>query len=227
MRDFFDPNGKATVILFAVHFRSNLPRISTLKKRLKVKGAAYYLVHSKHGLNLRNLIWLQREIHSINHPGQGSRIVHPTDFALVSDHVYGNDLFNMDYAHWLLDGFWVTAESLAALDHVLSVRRDMQRAKNSVSALFEVFDQAEIDLREANLVDPTIENPPIDDLHQLLDGYGDQAIAQANQAVIDWYEAHRWKDRSQRPKSDRNESDLSQESEDQPLTNTTLTLSAA
>jgi len=79
----------------------------------------------------------------------------------------------------------------------------MQRAKNSVSALFEGFDQAEKDLREANLVDPTIESPPIDDLHQLLDGYGDQAIAQANQAVIDWYESHRWKDRSQRPKSDR------------------------
>jgi len=158
MRTFFDPNGKATVILFATHFRSNLPRISTLKKRLKVKGASYYQVHSKYGSNLRNLIWLQSEIHSINHPGQATRIVHPTDFALVSDHVYGNDLFNMDYAHWLLDGFWVTAESLAALDHVLSVRRDMQRAKNSVSALFEGFDQAEKDLREANLVDPTIEN---------------------------------------------------------------------
>jgi hypothetical protein len=227
MRDFFDPNGKATVILFATHFRSNLPRISTLKKRLKVKGAAYYQVHSKHGSNLRNLIWLQSEIHGINHPGRATRPVNPTDFALVSDHVYTNDLFKVDYAHWLLGGFWVTAKSLAALHDVLSVRRDMQMAKNRVNSLFEGFDQAVKDLREAKLADPTIENPPIDDLRQLLDGYGDQAIAQANQAVIDWYEAHRWKDRSERPISDLSEIDLSLQSEDQAPTDITLTPAVA
>ena len=158
MRDFFDPNGKATVILFATPFRSNLPRISTLKKRLKVKGASYYQVHSKYGSNLRNLIWLQSEIYSINHPGRATRPVRPTDFALVSDHVYTNDLFKVDYAHWLLGGFWVTAKSLATLHDVLSVRRDMQMAKNRVNSLFEGFDQAVKDLREAKLADPTIEN---------------------------------------------------------------------
>lgn len=227
MRDFFDPNGKATIILFATHFRSNLPRISTLKKRLKVKGAAYYQVHSKHGSNLRNLIWLQSEIHGINHPGRATRPVNPTDFALVSDHVYTNDLFKVDYAHWLLGGFWVTAKSLAALHDVLSVRRDMQMAKNRVNSLFEGFDQAVKDLREAKLADPTIENPPIDDLRQLLDGYGDQAIAQANQAVIDWYEAHCWKDRSQRPKSESNYSGVGVDVQSDALTDVSLIQSAA
>jgi len=227
MRDFFDPNGKATVILFATHFRSNLPRISTLKKRLKVKGASYYQVHSKYGSNLRNLIWLQSEIHSINHPGRATRPVRPTDFALVSDHVYTNDLFKVDYAHWLLGGFWVTAKSLAALHDVLSVRRDMQMAKNRVNSLFEGFDQAVKDLREAKLADPTIENPPIDDLRQLLDGYGDQAITQANQAVIDWYEAHCWKDRSQRPKSESNYSGVGVDVQSDALTDVSLIQSAA
>jgi hypothetical protein len=84
--------------------------------------------------------------------------VRPTDFALVSDHVYTNDLFKVDYAHWLLGGFWVTAKSLATLHDVLSVRRDMQMAKNRVNSLFEGFDQAVKDLREAKLADPTIEN---------------------------------------------------------------------
>jgi len=139
--------------------------------------------------------------------------------------------FRLDFEGYLLDGFWVTRQSLSVLDDVLRVLWEVQSAKQEaqqgVTALVDSFKSAANDLREANLVDPTIESPPIDDLHQLLDGYGDQAIAQANQAVIDWYESHRWKDRSQRPKSDRNEIGLSQESEDHALADATLIQSAA
>ena len=231
MRDFFDPNGKATVILLATHFRSNLPRISTLKARLKVRAAAHYQVHSKQGAVLGNLLSMRRELHHIKNNGASGPTIHPTDFVLLSGHVYTNDLFRLDFEGCLLDGFWVTRQSLSVLDDVLRVLWEVQSAKQEaqqgVTALVDSFKSAANDLREANLVDPTIESPPIDDLHQLLDGYGDQAIAQANQAVIDWYESHRWKDRSQRPKSDRNESDLSQESEDHALADATLSQSAA
>ena len=231
MRDLFDPNGKATIIFLATHFRSNLPRISTLKARLKVRAAAHYQVHSKQGAVLGNLLSMRRELHHIKNHGAGGPTTRPTDFVLLSGHVYTNDLFRLDFEGCLLDGFWVTRQSLSVLDDVLRVLWEVQSAKQEaqqgVTALVESFKSAANDLREANLVDPTIENPPIDYLHQLLDGYGDHAIAQANQAVIDWYEAHRWKDRSQRPKSDRNEIGLSQESEDHALADATLIQSAA
>jgi len=231
MREIFDPNGNATVILLATHFRSNLQRLSTLKARLKVRAAAHYQVHSKQGSLLGNLLSMRRELHHIKSQGLSGPPVHPTDFVLLSGHVYTNDLFRIDFEGSLLDGFWVTRQNLSALDDVLRVLWDMQsaqrEAQQGVAALVDSFKSAANDLGEAKLVDPTIENPPIDDLRQLLDGYGDQAIAQANQAVIDWYEAHRWKDRSQRLKSDRNESDLSQESEDQALADITLTPAVA
>jgi hypothetical protein len=174
---------------------------------------------------------MRRELHHIKSQGPSGPPVHPTDFVLLSGHVYTNDLFRIDFEGSLLDGFWVTRQNLSALDDVLRVLWEMQsaqrEAQQGVTALVDSFKSAANDLGEAKLVDPTIENPPIDDLRQLLDGYGDQAIAQANQAVIDWYEAHRWKDRSQRLKSDRNESDLGQESEDQALADATLIQSAA
>jgi len=107
------------------------------------------------------------------------------------------------------------------------VQSAKREAQQGVTALVDSFKSAANDLVEAKLVDPTIENPPIDDLRQLLDGYGDQAIAQANQAVFDWYEAHCWKDRSERPISDLNEIDLSLQSEDQAPTDITLTPAVA
>jgi hypothetical protein len=208
MREIFDPNGNATVILLATHFRSNLPRLSTLKARLKVRAAAHYQVHSKQGSLLRSLLSMRHELHHIKSQGLSGPAVHPTDFVLLSGHVYTNDLFRIDFEGSLLDGFWVTRQSLSALDDVLRILWDMQSAQRvvqqGVTALVDSFKSAANDLGEAKLVDPTIETPPINDLRQLLDGYGDQAIAQANQAVIDWYEAHCWKDRSQRPKSESN-----------------------
>ena len=69
MREIFDPNGNATVILLATHFRSNLQRLSTLKARLKVRAAAHYQVHSKQGSLLGNLLSMRRELHHIKSQG--------------------------------------------------------------------------------------------------------------------------------------------------------------
>ncbi|NCW33159.1 MAG: hypothetical protein EBV92_07870 [Betaproteobacteria bacterium] len=41
--------------------------------------------------------------------------------------------------------------------------------------------------------DKTVLAPPTEAISQLLDGYGNEALAEANQAVIDWYHRYRWR----------------------------------
>ena len=193
MRNLFDPFGKATVILMAAQFRSDMPTVAKIKKTLQVHGAAYYKPDYGHGWKIRKLEDLRETIQKIEQPGANHHLTRATDFILLGGWVYNNLFFAALAGSYFLDAFWLTEDNLNELAEVLSYRSSLEYARGRIHNFTSSLTSQSEEYGEKGCTDKTVLAPPTEAIAQLLDGYGKEALAQANQAVLDWYDSYRWR----------------------------------
>jgi hypothetical protein len=193
MRNLFDPFGKATVILMAGQFRSDMPTVAKIKKTLKVHGAAYYKPQSGHGWEILKLENLRATVRKIEQPSVTHRVTKATDFILLGGWVYNNLLFAPLAGPYFLDAFWITEDNLEQLGEALKYRASFEYARERIHNFTSSLISQSEEYGKKGCTDKTVLAPPTEAIAQLLDGYGKEALAQANQAVIDWYDSYRWR----------------------------------
>ncbi|NCY08572.1 MAG: hypothetical protein EBX30_15545 [Betaproteobacteria bacterium] len=193
MRNLFDPFGKATVILMAGQFRSDMPTVAKIKKTLKVHGAAYYKPDYGHGWKIRKLEDLREAVKKIEQPGANHRVTNATDFILLGDWIYNNMFFATLAGPYFLDAFWITEDNLEQLQDALKYRSAFEYARARIHNFTSTLISQSEEYGKMGCTDKTVLAPPTEAISQLLDGYGNEALAEANQAVIDWYDRYRWR----------------------------------
>lgn len=193
MSDFLGPHGQATVILMKAHFDSELPKLKDLKKVLHIPDGRYYKSRGNFSNSIYRLTELLGIVSRIRKTGSNYKDHTSSDFLITVAEVHSNLFMALQYNAEVIQGFNLTDQNFEELAKLIDHFYTVHSMKRSVDDMVETLTSQTETAVEKGFTDTTILLPDIATFKNLLDGYGDAQQANAEQAIIDWYELNRWK----------------------------------
>ena len=188
------PFGKATVILFTAQFDSELPKLSEMKRSLRIPDGKYYRSHGHHS-ELCNK--LESLIQIIRNPSVDEdswyRNRSSTDLFVTVADVHSDLFMTLKYSAHIVAGYNLTNASVAELHKLLQNRRRANRMRNTCAKWPDTLKDHIEELRELGLTDSSITEIDVAAVANMTESYGIVAISQATQALVDWHERYRWR----------------------------------
>ena len=188
------PFGKATVILFTAQFDSELPKLSEMKRSLRIPDGKFYRSHGHHS-ELCNK--LESLIQIIRNPSVDEdswyRNRSSTDLFVTVADVHSDLFMTLKYSAHIVAGYNLTNASVAELHKLLQNRRRANRMRNTCAKWPDTLKDHIEELRELGLTDSSITEIDVAAVANMTESYGIVAISQATEALVNWHERYRWR----------------------------------
>ena len=193
MSAFLGPHGKATVILMTAHFDSELPKLKDLKKLLHIPDGRYYKSGGRNYASTNRLERLLGVLSEIRGEERDWQRHSSSDYLITVAEVHSNLFMTLKYSAQVIDGFNLTDACMDELEQLMSAYNGNCSMKGDVSNMWATLERNKDRAIKLGITDPTILNPDIPGLQQILQGYGDAEYLKATSDLKNWYETYRWK----------------------------------
>jgi hypothetical protein len=193
MSAFLGPHGKATVILMTAHFDSELPKLKDLKKLLHIPDGRYYKSGGRNYAATNRLERLLGVLSEIRGEERDWQRHSSSDYLITVAEVHSNLFMTLKYSAQVIDGFNLTDACMDELEQLMSAYNGNCSMKGDVSNMWATLERNKDRAIKLGITDPTILNPDIPGLQQILQGYGDAEYLKATSDLKNWYETYRWK----------------------------------
>ena len=193
MSAFLGPHGKATVILMTAHFESELPKLKDLKKLLHIPDGRYYKSGGRNYAATNRLERLLGVLSQIRGEERDWQRHSSSDYLITVAEVHSNLFMTLKYSAQVIDGFNLTDACMDELEQLMSAYNGNCSMKGDVSNMWATLERNKDRAIKLGITDPTILNPDIPGLQQILQGYGDAEYLKATSDLKNWYETYRWK----------------------------------
>ena len=193
MSAFLGPHGKATVILMTAHFESELPKLKDLKKLLHIPDGRYYKSGGRNYAATNRLERLLGVLSEIRGEERDWQRHSSSDYLITVAEVHSNLFMTLKYSAQVIDGFNLTDACMDELEQLMSAYNGNCSMKGDVSNMWATLERNKDRAIKLGITDPTILNPDIPGLQQILQGYGDAEYLKATSDLKNWYETYRWK----------------------------------
>ena len=206
MSAFLGPHGKATVILMTAHFESELPKLKDLKKLLHIPDGRYYKSGGRNYAATNRLERLLGVLSEIRGEERDWQRHSSSDYLITVAEVHSNLFMTLKYSAQVIDGFNLTDACMDELEQLMSAYNGNCSMKGDVSNMWATLERNKDRAIKLGITDPTILNPDIPGLQQILQGYGDAEYLKATSDLKNWYDTYRWKVGTPSSKSSSDES---------------------
>ena len=193
MSAFLGPHGKATVILMTAHFESELPKLKDLKKLLHIPDGRYYKSGGRNYASTHRLERLLGVLSQIRGEERDWQRYSSSDYLITVAEVHSNLFMTLKYSAQVIDGFNLTDACMDELEQLMSAYNGNCSMKGDVSNMWATLERNKDRAIKLGITDPTILNPDIPGLQQILQGYGDAEYLKATSDLKNWYDTYRWK----------------------------------
>ena len=193
MSAFLGPHGKATVILMTAHFESELPKLKDLKKLLHIPDGRYYKSGGRNFAATNRLERLLGVLSEIRGEERDWQRHSSSDYLITVAEVHSNLFMTLKYSAQVIDGFNLTDACMDELEQLMSAYNGNCSMKGDVSNMWATLERNKDRAIKLGITDPTILNPDIPGLQQILQGYGDAEYLKATSDLKNWYDTYRWK----------------------------------
>ena len=193
MSAFLGPHGKATVILMTAHFESELPKLKDLKKLLHIPDGRYYKSGGRNYAATNRLERLLGVLSEIRGEERDWQRHSSSDYLITVAEVHSNLFMTLKYSAQVIDGFNLTDACMDELEQLMSAYNGNCSMKGDVSNMWATLERNKDRAIKLGITDPTILNPDIPGLQQILQGYGDAEYLKATSDLKNWYDTYRWK----------------------------------
>lgn len=193
MSAFLGPHGKATVILMTAHFDSELPKLKDLKKLLHIPDGRYYKSGGRNYASTNRLERLLGVLSQIRGEERDWQRHSSSDYLITVAEVHSNLFMTLKYSAQVIDGFNLTDACMDELEQLMSAYNGNCSMKGDVSNMWATLERNKDRAIKLGITDPTILNPDIPGLQQILQGYGDAEYLKATSDLKNWYDTYRWK----------------------------------
>ena len=193
MSAFLGPHGKATVILMTAHFESELPKLKDLKKLLHIPDGRYYKSGGRNYASTNRLERLLGVLSQIKGEERDWQRHSSSDYLITVAEVHSNLFMTLKYSAQVIDGFNLTDACMDELEQLMSAYNGNCSMKGDVSNMWATLERNKDRAIKLGITDPTILNPDIPGLQQILQGYGDAEYLKATSDLKNWYDTYRWK----------------------------------
>ena len=193
MSAFLGPHGKATVILMTAHFDSELPKLKDLKKLLHIPDGRYYKSGGRNYAATNRLERLLGVLSEIRGEERDWQRHSSSDYLITVAEVHSNLFMTLKYSAQVIDGFNLTDACMDELEQLMSAYNGNCSMKGDVSNMWATLERNKDRAIKLGITDPTILNPDIPGLQQILQGYGDAEYLKATSDLKNWYDTYRWK----------------------------------
>ena len=193
MSAFLGPHGKATVILMTAHFESELPKLKDLKKLLHIPDGRYYKSGGRNYASTNRLERLLGVLSEIRGEERDWQRHSSSDYLITVAEVHSNLFMTLKYSAQVIDGFNLTDACMDELEQLMSAYNGNCSMKGDVSNMWATLERNKDRAIKLGITDPTILNPDIPGLQQILQGYGDAEYLKATSDLKNWYDTYRWK----------------------------------
>ena len=193
MSAFLGPHGKATVILMTAHFDSELPKLKDLKKLLHIPDGRYYKSGGRNYASTNRLERLLGVLSEIRGEERDWQRHSSSDYLITVAEVHSNLFMTLKYSAQVIDGFNLTDACMDELEQLMSAYNGNCSMKGDVSNMWATLERNKDRAIKLGITDPTILNPDIPGLQQILQGYGDAEYLKATSDLKNWYDTYRWK----------------------------------
>ena len=99
----------------------------------------------------------------------------------------------LKYSAQVIDGFNLTDACMDELEQLMSAYNGNCSMKGDVSNMWATLERNKDRAIKLGITDPTILNPDIPGLQQILQGYGDAEYLKATGDLKNWYDTYCWK----------------------------------
>ena len=192
MSVFLGPHGKATVILMTAHFESELPKLKDLKKLLHIPDGRYYKSGGRNYASTNRLERLLGVLSEIRGEERDWQRHSSSDYLITVAEVHSNLFMTLKYSAQVIDGFNLTDACMDELEQLMSAYNGNCSMKGDVSNMWATLERNKDRAIKLGITDPTILNPDIPGLQQILQGYGDAEYLKATSDLKNWYDTYRW-----------------------------------
>lgn len=193
--DLFEKIPKGSMLLWNVDDEKALPNRKEMIRLLGTEDFSYYKSNGHHRDYVRTLARLK---YCLRPEGadrkQGYWALVPTSHFLFAKNEIGlNSFFILKYSTQCLGSYFVDKSDLKDLNRLLDEYGQVRRIADEIKNWPGTIDRHMKLIKHDSIKDSVIENFPISRLTQIIDGYGEQAVASAIAKLQAWHEQHFWK----------------------------------
>jgi hypothetical protein len=192
MSEFLGPYGQATIILMKTHFGNDLPKMRDLKKILNISDGKYYKREGRFSSDIAKLEKLLETLAEIRGEKHEWHKYSCTEFLVTQANVHSNLFMSLKFNAQIIEGFNLTVKDVEELDKLRDRYRDVLYIRSGMERIPEELIHNRKKAVNMGIQDQSILKPDIRGLKSILKGYGDSALQQATQELIDWHSRHRW-----------------------------------
>lgn len=193
MREFLGPEGAATIVFLKAPDENSLPKMKDVRRLFGIDTLKYYKGDGWYKDQISCLAQLLNILDEIKGNSPPWREFFPTDYLLLPPGTKQEIFFTLTYSSILVDGFDLTNQAIHSLDKLIDLHWEVKRWQGSITSFTSELESRADRAIQKNVIDPTILNPNISGIQELLAGYGDEAINALHSELQQWHADHKWK----------------------------------
>jgi hypothetical protein len=190
-RNFLGTSGAATVVLLNSPDPETLPKMEEARRLFQVDEIKYY---KGEGWYAEEIEQLERALEIIKgkEPTPPWQKVSTTNVLLLPPGTSPSDFFLLKYASILVHGFNLTDACMLNLAGHVKNHSQVLQWRYTVEDFYQSLRHHSEFAKHHCIQDQSILDPDIRGLEQVMNGYGDCALAEATQDISLWYSFHKW-----------------------------------
>lgn len=193
MREFLGPDGAATIVLLKAPDEKSLPKMKDVRRLFGIDTLKYYKGDGWYKDQISCLAQLLNILDEAKGNSPPWKEFFPTDYLLLPPGTKQEIFFTLTYSSILVEGFDLTNPAIQALDKLIDLHWEVKRWRGSITSFTTELESRADRAAQKNVIDPTILNPNISGIQELLAGYGDEAMNALHLELQQWHSDHKWK----------------------------------
>ncbi len=193
MREFLGPDGAATIVFLKASDEKALPKVKDVRRLFGIDTLKYYKGGGWYSDQIKCLAQLLSILDQAKGNSPPWHEFFPTNYLLLPTGTKQEIFFTLTYSSILVEGFDLTNSSIQTLDKLIDLYWEMLRWQGTVSRLLNDLKSNSERAKQKQVEDPTVLNPNLMAIEQLMSGYGDAAIQSLVAELQQWHAAYKWK----------------------------------
>jgi hypothetical protein len=178
-----------------VEDEKQLPKRKELIRLLGTENFTYYKTNGHHRDYIRALARLKDSL--LPHQKEERRgywsQVSTSHFLFTAQEIEINPFFILKYSTHCLGSYFVDATDIKNLNSLLRAYDQVRSITDEITSWPQRIERHKEEIKRDSIDDSVIENFAIQDLIDLTNGYGRQAIDHAMSNLVAWHDQHYWK----------------------------------
>lgn len=193
MRQFLGTDGAATIIFLKAPDESSLPKMKDVRRLFGIDTLKYYKGDGWYKDEIQNLAHLLSILDQEKGNSPPWYEFFPTNYLLLPPGTKQQIFFTLTYSSILVEGFDLTASAIQQLNKLIDMHWEIKRWRGAIYGFVRDLQSHAERAGQKQVNDPTILNPNILGIQDLLSGYGDSALSALTNELKQWHSNHKWK----------------------------------